>query len=612
MAPSLHQDVCAVVVLFFKRSQLSLAADRVVNVYNIENGNLWRIIPPSQPGAGHSQGINELSWTTDNRHICTGSDDRTVRIWDVDMTKQLAVLKGHTGYVHSVAFSPQPNIIASGSYDETIRLWDTTTGTCCRVIKAHTEPVTCVSFNKDGTQLLSSSMDGLCRIWDTATGQCIKSLGDPENMEPVGHSLFSPNGKFLLASNLNSQIRLWDINGTCPKRYVGHINTQYCITSALLMPLADKFVVSGSEDGMVHVWNLQTRECVQRLRGHSAPVIAVSVHPTQPCIASASLDGTVRVWQHPDSATPVTHQVMAAADWQAPPMAPAWNVRAGIDLSHRARGRCADEAIGGLKTSNRRTFLQTLPKPQRGRNPKFASALSVELNLEGKKVIIRKLTFWDERGYLRVSKKLNSVWSAISVSLGHPTATPLRHLSGLTGVRPGALNDLITTLCLIAFTSMCNPHPYILPWPLIHPDVLLLIWPPTLACPDCWSAIDVIEVHHPPLQTSPPSFKWHRRVPFPLWTCENASFDKQEESEPPQENTNLSHNIVRVWISLPFSFLSVLLRAGHLVLCSAKSWSAVVRALSTRPQQDRVDPLSPPKLSLHVREDLVKLGLQIG
>ncbi|KAJ4458575.1 hypothetical protein PAPYR_5536 [Paratrimastix pyriformis] len=216
--------------------------------------------------------------------------------------------------------------------------------------------------------------------------------------------------------------------------------------------------------------------------------------------------------------------------------------------------------------------------------------------------LFRKLTFWDERGYLKVSKKLNSVWSAISVSLGHPTATPLRHLSGLT--------------------IMCNPHPYILPWPLIHPDVLLLIWLPTLACPDCW-------VHHPPLQTSPPSFKWHRRVPFPLWTCENASFDKQEESEPPQENTNLSHNIVRVWISLPFSFLSVLLRAGltlapfltlsaiscllgHLVLCSAKSWGEVVRALSTRPQQDRVDPLSPPKLSLHVREYLVKLGLQIG
>ncbi|KAJ4453748.1 hypothetical protein PAPYR_11703 [Paratrimastix pyriformis] len=81
--------------------------------------------------------------------------------------------------------------------------------------------------------------------------------------------------------------------------------------------------------------------------------------------------------------------------------------------------------------------------------------------------LFKKLTFWDERGYLKVSKKLNSVWSAISVSLGHPTATSLRHLSGLTDVRPGALNDLITTLCLIAFTSMCNTplHPPVAPHP---------------------------------------------------------------------------------------------------------------------------------------------------
>ncbi|KAJ4456330.1 hypothetical protein PAPYR_8441 [Paratrimastix pyriformis] len=154
--------------------------------------------------------------------------------------------------------------------------------------------------------------------------------------------------------------------------------------------------------------------------------------------------------------------------------------------------------------------------------------------------LFRKLTFWDERGYLKVSKKLNSVWSAISVSLGHPTATPLRHLSGLTDVRPGALNDLITTLCLIAFTSMCNPHPYILPWPLIHPDVLLLIWLPTLACPDCWVCRRSFCTGH-------------------------------------AHGTYLITLFVFDFGPLPHA-LGISCLLGHLVLCSAKSWSAVVRS----------------------------------
>ncbi|MBA0686888.1 hypothetical protein Goari_014460, partial [Gossypium aridum] len=83
--------------------------------------------------------------------------------------------------------------------------------------------------------------------------------------------------------------RLWNFEtGKFLKTYTGHVNSKFCISSSFSITNG-KYIVSGSEDNCVYLWELQSRKVVQKLEGHTDAVISVACHPTRNMIASASL-----------------------------------------------------------------------------------------------------------------------------------------------------------------------------------------------------------------------------------------------------------------------------------------------------------------------------------
>ena len=82
--------------------------------------------------------------------------------------------------------------------------------------------------------------------------------------------------------------------------YTGHVNKKYCITPRFSVTNG-KYIVSGSEDHCVYIWDLQGKNLLQKLEGHTDTVISVNCHPTENMIASAGLlgDRTIRIWVQP-------------------------------------------------------------------------------------------------------------------------------------------------------------------------------------------------------------------------------------------------------------------------------------------------------------------------
>lgn len=76
----------------------------------------------------------------------------------------------------------------------------------------------------------------------------------------------------------------------------GHLNKDLCVM-ACFSTVNGKWVISGSEDNHLYVWDLNTCQVVGKLTGHTRPVLSCDVHPSEQVIVSGSLDKNIKIWR---------------------------------------------------------------------------------------------------------------------------------------------------------------------------------------------------------------------------------------------------------------------------------------------------------------------------
>lgn len=261
------------------RCVVSGSDDRTLRVWDLDTGTTLRSLE------GHNASVSAVV-TLDGRRAVSGSEDGTLRVWDLEAGKTLRTLEGHNGAVLAVAVLDDYRAV-SGSIDGTLRVWDLETGQTLRTLKGHNDWVTAVAV-VDGRRAVSGSDDGVLRVWDLETGQSLQTL---KQRKDAVLALAVLDGRRAISGTFGKRLRVWDLeSGKVLQTLRGHNH------SFLALAVLDgRLVISGSDDGTLRIWDLEAGQSLQALQGHNDSVRSLVVLDGWRAV-SGSDDGTLRVW----------------------------------------------------------------------------------------------------------------------------------------------------------------------------------------------------------------------------------------------------------------------------------------------------------------------------
>lgn len=269
-----------------KQLIVSGSEDQSVKIWDFHDGRCIKTIQ------GYGDKIWSVAFSIDGKKLFSGGEDGQVRQWDLDKGKCEFVYYGHKRRVWSVKVDSQGKFIASGGEDQTARIWDIQTGECIRILKGHIHWVWPVAISRDSKFIATGSEDQF-KIWDIASGTCLKTINT--NIGKWIRSLdFSSDGSRLAAaSDTPPEITIWSIpEFSNIMRLTQHSGK---VTSVKFFD-DDKYIVSGSEDKTVKVWNSITGDCLTTFSGHHGVVTSVDASQNHKLLASGSEDKTIRIW----------------------------------------------------------------------------------------------------------------------------------------------------------------------------------------------------------------------------------------------------------------------------------------------------------------------------
>lgn len=250
---------------------------------------------------GHGGAVHCLAFSADGEFCATGGGDGTLRLWETQSGRELLVLReperekprDRQPWVEGVEFSPDGKLIA-GAFDDTVWLWRLPEGSLFgsllldrnTLIRKAIEDVPRSIEPRIGRWLASTWLS-LYRFFPLP----VPSLTHGERIRDIS---FAPNGASIATGGADNMAVVWDVVRK---------------TKRFILPRIDQGVrcVTFSADGQklavaclfeIKLFDVSMDSCEYNssLHGHANSVVDLAFSPDGSVLASASFDGTARIW----------------------------------------------------------------------------------------------------------------------------------------------------------------------------------------------------------------------------------------------------------------------------------------------------------------------------
>jgi WD40 repeat protein len=272
--------------------------------------------------AGHTRRVCAVTLTPDGRLAISGSDDNTLKVWDLESGNELMTLTGHTGSIDAVAVTPDGQRVISGSQDKTLKVWDLESGNEIVTLSAPLSPhisSKMIALTPDSGRVVVSyniavipesrwvDTEALYRchridnrvyfdnrflkVWDLNSGNELITLTC--HFGSVDAVTITPDGRLAISGSDDKTLKVWDLeSGNELMTLTGHTGS----VDAVIVTPDGRRVISGSQDKTLKVWDLESGNELMTLIGHTGSVDAVIVTPDGHQVISFSSDCSLKIW----------------------------------------------------------------------------------------------------------------------------------------------------------------------------------------------------------------------------------------------------------------------------------------------------------------------------
>ncbi|NXD21064.1 DAW1 factor, partial [Spelaeornis formosus] len=174
--------------------------------------------------------------------------------------------RGHSAEIVCLSFNPQSTLLATGSMDTTAKLWDLEKGEEVATLNGHSAEIIALSFNTTGDRIITGSFDHTVAVWDVGTGRASSSCFINQlDIDKVNYSKEAVQCPLC--------VQLWNaVTGTHIATLAGHSREVLDVC----FDYTGQRIATASADGSARIYNAGTKQCIAKLEGHEDEISKVS------------------------------------------------------------------------------------------------------------------------------------------------------------------------------------------------------------------------------------------------------------------------------------------------------------------------------------------------